>query len=220
MAIAHNPKPAPLVAVQPTAAAFGSSDQRGRSDVAANAAASVVGQVELPGGGNIDKIRDIIFGNQMRDYEKRFVRLEERLMKESADLRAEVKSRLEQLENHGRTELQMLTDRLKNEQEERLAADQDLTRGLHELGKTGEKKIAQLDEQTVKSARDLRQQLLDQAKQLSDDIRHKFDDLAATIEREATELRGDKTDRTALAGLFTEMALRLSNDVHVAGERT
>ena len=30
------------------------------------------GKDELPGGGNIDKIRDIIFGNQMCDYEKRF----------------------------------------------------------------------------------------------------------------------------------------------------
>ena len=28
---------------------------------------------------NVDKIRDIIFGSQMRDYEKRFSRLDERL---------------------------------------------------------------------------------------------------------------------------------------------
>src|SRR6202000_2184865 len=31
-------------------------------------------------GANVDKIRDILFGTQMRDYEKRFVRLEETVM--------------------------------------------------------------------------------------------------------------------------------------------
>lgn len=33
------------------------------------------------GGGNLDKVRDILFGTQMRDYEKRFNRMEERFMK-------------------------------------------------------------------------------------------------------------------------------------------
>jgi hypothetical protein len=181
-------------------------------------ASAVAANSELPTAGNIDKIRDIIFGNQMRDYEKRFVRLEERLMKESGELRDEVKRRLEQLESHSRVEMQTLADRLKGEHEERSTADQELTRDLREMGKTSDRKLALLDEQTVKTARDLRLQLLEQSKQLSDDLRHKFDALATTIEREASELRGDKTDRAALAGLFTEMALRLSHDSPSANE--
>lgn len=36
---------------------------------------------DLAGGGNLDKVRDILFGTQMRDYEKRFNRMEERFMK-------------------------------------------------------------------------------------------------------------------------------------------
>jgi hypothetical protein len=173
---------------------------------------------ELPGGGNIDKIRDIIFGNQMRDYEKRFVRLEERLMKESTDLREEVKRRLEQLEVHSRKEIEALGERVKNEHEERQAADQELTRELRDLGKSTDKRVSQLDDQAVKSGRDLRQQLLDQAKQLSDELKHKFDSLALAIDREATELRDDKTDRAALASLFTEMAMRLTNELALPGE--
>jgi hypothetical protein len=41
-------------------------------------------QSRLPadsGAGNIDKIRDILFGSNMRDYEQRFARLEEALKK-------------------------------------------------------------------------------------------------------------------------------------------
>lgn len=30
-------------------------------------------------GGNVDKIRDILFGGQMRDYDRRFARVEDRI---------------------------------------------------------------------------------------------------------------------------------------------
>src|SRR4051812_14459636 len=55
---------------------------------------------------NIDKIRDILFGVQMRDYEKRFSRLEERLLKESADLRDETRKRFDSLENFVKSEFE------------------------------------------------------------------------------------------------------------------
>src|SRR5262245_36278718 len=38
------------------------------------------------GGASLDKVRDILFGVQMRDYERRFARLEERLLKDTSDL--------------------------------------------------------------------------------------------------------------------------------------
>ena len=173
---------------------------------------------ELPAGGNIDKIRDIIFGNQMRDYEKRFGRLEDRLLKESSELRDELKRRFEQLEAYTRTEFEAMAEQLKNEQTERSSAEHTLTQTLSELGRTTEKRAVQLDEQAVKNARDLRQQLLDQAKQLSEELRLRVDNLAATLDREAQQLRTDKTDRAALAALFTEMAMRLTDELTLPGE--
>src|SRR4051794_10546298 len=44
---------------------------------------------------SLDKVRDILFGDQMRDVERRFARLEERLIKETADLKDDVRRRLE-----------------------------------------------------------------------------------------------------------------------------
>ena len=189
--------------------------QRGEE---AAAKASAVAAAELPAGGNIDKIRDIIFGNQMRDYEKRFGRLEDRLLKESSELRDELKRRFEQLEAYTRTEFEAIADQLKNEQGERGSAAQALTQELRDLGRTTDKRAAQLDEQAVKNARDLRQQLLDQAKQLSEELRLRVDNLAATLDREAQALRDDKTDRAALAALFTEMAMRLTDELTLPGE--
>ena len=45
----------------------------------------------MAGGASIDKVRDILFGVQMRDYDKRFARLEERMLKDTSDLKDDVR---------------------------------------------------------------------------------------------------------------------------------
>ena len=166
---------------------------------------------------NLDKVRDILFGSQMRDYEKRFARLEDRLLKESTDVREDVRRRLEALEQFTRTELESLTDRLKAEQQARLDAVEEVSRELRDAVKAVDKRLGQLDEQTTRGQRELRQQILDQSKHLSDEIQQKHDDLSARLEREVQELRADKTDRATLATLLTEMALRLTNEFKIPG---
>lgn len=166
---------------------------------------------------NIDKIRDILFGVQMRDYEKRFSRLEERLLKESADLRDETRKRFDSLETFVKSEFEAMTERLQAEQRTRDESDQTLSRELQDAGKTFERKLAQFDEQTTRSQRDLRQQILDQSKNLSDEIRQKHEELTALLDREVAELGNAKTDRASLASLFTEVALRLNNEFKIPG---
>ena len=166
---------------------------------------------------NIDKIRDILFGVQMRDYEKRFSRLEERLLKESSDLRDDTRKRFEALESFVKSEFEALAGRLQTEQRTRDESNQNLSRELQATGKTFERKLSELDEQTARGQRDLRQQLLDQSKNLSDEIRRKHDELAALLDREVAELGNVKTDRASLASLFTEVALRLNNEFKIPG---
>ncbi len=172
---------------------------------------------EAAGSGNLDKVRDILFGNQVREQEKRFTRLEERLVKECTNLRDETRERLESLEMYIQKEVESLTARLKTEQAERDTAVQELAQEIKDITKSLEKKIAQLEEQSTQSQRDLRQQILDQSKSLSDVIRQKYEEASAALEREAQELQIDKTDRSTLASLFTEMAMRLNQDFHIPG---
>ena len=171
----------------------------------------------LDEGGNIDKIREILFGVQMRDNEKRFSRIEERLLKESAELREDTRKRFEALEAFVKNEFEALSDRLKSEQHSRDESVQGLARDLQETGKALERKLAQFDEQTTRSQRDLRQQLLDQSRNLSDEIRQKYNELQSLLEREVAELGHAKTDRASLAALFTEVSLRLNNEFKIPG---
>ena len=163
--------------------------------------------------GNLDKVRDLLFGGQMRDYDRKFARLEERLVKETADLRDEVRKRLAALEAYMKAEVESLSDRLRAEQEGRSAGDKDLGRELRDTAQQFDQKLSQLDDLVARNQRDLRQQLHAQHQELGDDIRQRVEDVLGRLAHEAQELRSDKTDRKALAALLTEMAMRLNGDI-------
>jgi len=168
--------------------------------------------------GNVDKIRDILFGGQMRDYDKRFARLEERLIRESTELREENRQAVAALETFVKKELEALTHRLQNEQQGRESSIQSLARELHETARTLEARLSQFDNQTTAAHRDLREQILEQSKALSDEMRRRHEDMGSMLQREVADLNHQKTDRTALSSLFTEIAMRLNQDFKLPGE--
>src|SRR5262249_50965624 len=179
------------------------------------------GVTALPTGGDsstsIDKVRDILFGTHLREFERRFARLEERLVKETNDIREDVKTRLEGLETYARKETASLAEQIRAERNDRGDAHDSVARELKDTAKSFERRTTSLDEQLTKSHRDLQEQMLEQHRRLSDDIRKKVDDVLATLAREAQELRSDKADRAAIASLLTEMAMRLTGDFRIPG---
>jgi Fe2+ transport system protein B len=172
---------------------------------------------EINESGNVDRIRNILFGPQMRDYDSRFQRLEERLARDAAELREDLQRRLVSLEAFMKGEVESMTNRVKTERTERLQALEKAGRELADTARSLELKISNLDEQSAKDIRDLRQQLLEQSKALSAEIKEKHDQMKASLENEAQQIRGAMTGREALAEMFTEVALRLKNDFRVPG---
>lgn len=167
--------------------------------------------------GNIDKVRDILFGGQMRDYERRFASLEERLLKETSEMKDDVRRRLSALETFVRQETESLAGRITTEHDERTDATKDLARDASEHAKAFEKKTGQLDDLIGRVQRELRQQVLDLQSTMSDDLRQKVDGVVAQLNRESGALRHEKTDRATLAALLTEMAMRLTNELSIPG---
>jgi DUF438 domain-containing protein len=160
---------------------------------------------------SLDKVRDILFGNQMREVEKRFARLEERLISESVNLREETKKRLDVIENYLKQEVESLSSRLKSEQGLRNESLAALTEDSRKITTALEKKLTQFDEQVSTNQRELREQILQQSKELQGDIHHKYQEMLGLLQREADELRNAKTDRSTLANLLSELAIRLNS---------
>ncbi|MBD2447652.1 hypothetical protein H6G76_10795 [Nostoc sp. FACHB-152] len=161
---------------------------------------------------SLDKVRDILFGNQIREVDKRFARIEERLINELVNVRDETRKRLDALESYIRQEVDSLTERLKKEQLERDTVVRSLLEDQKNINLSLENKIAQLDEQTINRQRELREHILNQSKNLQDDLQQKYEEILNILKRETQELQKEKTDRSKLAALFSELAMRLNSD--------
>ncbi len=165
--------------------------------------------------GKVDRIRDILFGTQMRDYDGRFQRLDERLGREAAEARGEVQRRIEGLETFLKAEVQALTNRLNVEQSDRVSAIEKLAQDLANTARALEGKIKGLDDQTARELHTLREQLLEQSKALNAEIKDKHDQMKAGLDQEAEKIRNAMTGRESLAEMLSEVALRLKNQFHV-----
>jgi hypothetical protein len=164
------------------------------------------------GAANVDKIRDILFGSQIKNYEARFARLEDTLARETTELKDTMRRRFESVEGFFRKEAEALAGRLKAEKEERNEGLKSIARDLKSASDLLTKKVLELDNKTAEEQSGLRQELMQESRKLLEEIRHKSDNLTALVERRADELRDRKIDRATLASLLTEVAVQLSED--------
>jgi hypothetical protein len=167
--------------------------------------------------GNVDRIRDILFGSQMREYDSRFQKLDERISREAGELRGDLQRQLQALEGFMKSEVESMINRVKAEQAERAHAFEHLARGMAETARGLELKIGNLDSQAAQDIRDLRERLLEQSKALSSELKEKHDQMKSHLDHEAGQIRDAMTGREALAEMFSEIALRLKREFRVPG---
>lgn len=169
-------------------------------------------------GANVDKIRDILFGTQMRDYEKRFMRLEETVTKSMDTLREDMTKRLDTLSSFVQQEVDSLSQRIKTEKSERVENSKEFAREVKDAHKAFEKKLSQLEEGMSDGQSEIRAKLLEHSKAVSAEIDKLRRDSTAALNREVEQLRDEKTDRAGLADLFSEFSLRLKNKFELPDE--
>lgn len=160
-------------------------------------------------GNNVDKIRDILFGRQMVDYDGRFAKLEEKLAREALALRDEVRSRMDALDSYVRQEVETLTRKIDTEKRERLDSVGDLTRELRSDRETLARRVDEIGAGTDEDVRNVRQQLLDEASRIRESLQTKADDLMQSLDRHVGQLQDEKTDRHVLADMLADVAARL-----------
>ena len=176
---------------------------------AAQAALAGVPSNDAPG---VDKIRELLFGNQMQDYDKRFALLDDRFQQKLRDIEAESARSVASLEASIKKQLESIAGQVRQEQDLRAEADKELGRGLREQIQGLDKRLGQVSDQLASLERDFTERLGKESQSLRDEGRRRNEDTRATIERMFSELSNVKTDRNLLAGLFVEIARCLNQD--------
>ncbi len=159
--------------------------------------------------GNIDQIRDIIVGSQLRDYDNRFQHIESDLVV----LRQEIRDRVEQLRNGFSIELRAAIDSLEkkikavnlNAQDE----SQDIRQQLDRINKRFSNTIEALDEALDKQTSSLKSELSETRNSLHEDVRNLRTYVLEEIERHFSNLRQSKVSRDDMAEILFELGMRL-----------
>jgi hypothetical protein len=161
----------------------------------------------------VDKIRDLLFGNQMQDYDRRFSMLEERFLQRFREIESESARNLGSFESSAKKQMESLSAQLREEKDLRTDADKEIERTHREHNDTSEKRLRAISEQLSKLERDQADRLTQEVQSLREEIKRKNEDLQHTIEKMFAELSNVKTDRNLLASLFLEIARCLNQDV-------
>lgn len=162
--------------------------------------------------GNVDKIRQILFGGQMRDYEKRFDAMEKRLSQNIERLARDMDRRMERLDTFARREFDKLGDQIKAEKKDRVAESKKGSGELQSLIDQVESWFAEVDEQIAADAKNMRLELIDQSETLSAQIHENHEQITSALQKEADDLGSRKLAREDMAALLSEFSMRLSKD--------
>jgi hypothetical protein len=160
----------------------------------------------------VDKIRELLFGNQMQDYDRRFAVMEQRFQEKLRDLEGESARALQSMESSIKKQLESIAGQVRQEQDLRAEAVKELGRGFREQIQVLEKHLGKVADQLASLDRDFTERLGHESQTLREDIKRRNEDIRATIERMFSELSNVKTDRNLLAGLFVEIARCLNQD--------
>ena len=159
---------------------------------------------------NLDKVRDILFGGQMRTVENRLKGVEERLSREQESMRTEFTKRMADMDTFARKETQALHERIAAENDARTASLKLLAAEVREANKAMDKRHAKLEESTSLSDAELRDQFIAQSKAAAAELARVHDRLSAELAKSHDHLSNAKTDRATLVTLLTDAAARLS----------
>jgi vacuolar-type H+-ATPase subunit I/STV1 len=165
------------------------------------------------GGDNIEKIREILFGHQMRRYEEMFTGLKDRLTGEAAELRRDMDRRLSAIEDQVHDEMAALARRMEAEQEEQSETLRRISRDVQDKDGLYRKKLKQLADEMTKGHRDVRRQLTEETERIADEARRKHEETLSVLDDAIRKLNAEAIDRPTLSRLFQEMALRLDPDL-------
>ena len=139
------------------------------------------------GSGELEKIRSILFGEQIRSTEDRLSRLEDQLMAKMAEAHKAIETRLDALE-------EKLEDRSKD--------IGDLKSGLKSQRKEIDSDLKKIDEA-------LRETIVSAASTVAHDFETKTDALSQALEDSLGQVQKEKVNRKQLSDLLSQMAQSL-----------
>lgn len=159
--------------------------------------------------GNIDQIRDIIFGAQLREYDNRFDKIDSDLSMMQQDIQARIEQVRTVLSTEMRTAFDSLEKKIKsitlNTQEE----SADMRQQIDRINRKFSSSIEALDEAIDNQTGSIRDELSQTRERLSEETRILKTQVFEELDRRFSMLREVKVSRDDMAEILFELGMRL-----------
>lgn len=159
--------------------------------------------------GSLEKVRDILFGAQSREIDKRFAVLENRLLQESGRLREDLTKSVEDLKMQMNQEILGLVGKLQQEQDRRVSTIQDMGQTVKTVEAQVSRRILELTEHASNRFQAMNEEMQKQKHELIEQDQEAMRLIESQFQQAVNELKIEKTDRAVLAEMLMEVALRL-----------
>lgn len=162
--------------------------------------------------GNIDQIRDIIFGPQMREYDARLDQVRSDMEKHQQ----EFSDRLEHLKVSLSSEIRNVTEalekKLKTFHTNHTEEETDLRQQVDRLNRKLNSGMESLDESLEAKTRSIKEELTETRDRYQGEILSLRDMIMSEIDEKAQQLQAGKVSRFDMAAALFEMGLRLQGE--------
>lgn len=159
--------------------------------------------------GNIDQIRDIIFGSQLREYNNRFDQIESDLSIINQDLQDRIEHTKTFLAGEIKVSVESLEKKLKllaaHQQEDMVDVKQQMDR----LNRKFSNSLQSLDEAIDTQTNAVREELTQTRHQLQEDIHSLKNLVVEELERRFSLLKNSKVSKDDMAEILFELGMRL-----------
>lgn len=159
--------------------------------------------------GNIDQIREILFGSQLRDYSNRLEQVETNL----TVLQRELRDRTEEIKQVFSTEVQAALEGMEKKLKNLAVKDEEdkieIRENIDRLSKRLSTNVANLDEAIDQQTTSLRNDLLASREKLQEDLLTLRVQLFEDLEKHFSKLTQSKVAREDMAEMLFEFGLRL-----------
>ncbi|MCL1475809.1 apolipoprotein A1/A4/E family protein [Argonema antarcticum] len=165
--------------------------------------------------GNIDQIRDIIFGPQLREYNNRFDKLESDI----SLVQQEMRDRIDQVRTVLSTEIRSAVDGLEKKLKTLNLTSQeeinDVRQQLDRVNKKFSSSIEALDQTVDNQNSSIREELSQSRNKLQEDVRALRGQVFDELERRFSMMREAKVSKDDMAEILFELGMRLKGNEFV-----
>ncbi|MBE9225088.1 hypothetical protein IQ264_06510 [Phormidium sp. LEGE 05292] len=165
--------------------------------------------------GNIDQIRDIIFGPQLREYDNRFEKIESDI----SLLQQEMRDRIDQVKTVVSTELRSAFDSLEKKLRSISLSYQeeisDLRQQVDRVNKKFTNAVEALDQNVDNQTNSIRKELTESRTKLQEDVRTLRIQVFEELERRLSSMRDTKVSKDDVAEIMFELGMRLKGNEFV-----